>query len=161
MLIYDIWWCHKVTGIEPRLMMRHFRSGVFCGREELLLLWTLTFSTFKGFYIHRDMYKTKKGNILKKLNRPPLTERRAKSLFYPTCFNVSALRLSIWSVKVSLRYAVTNRWFRQSPSAYFLIMLFSKQLLRRASIWTVLTMTVQTSWCLGRIIFTKFTIFVC
>ena len=39
----DVLWCHKVTELKVGLLMRRFRSSVFCGREELLLVGTLTF----------------------------------------------------------------------------------------------------------------------
>ena len=57
----DVWWCHKVTELKGGLLMWHFRSNVFCGRAELLLVRTLTFLTLKIFYMHKAWYKTLKG----------------------------------------------------------------------------------------------------
>ena len=33
-------WCHKVTELKAGLLTKHFRSSVFCWREELLLVGT-------------------------------------------------------------------------------------------------------------------------
>ena len=49
---------HKVT--EVGLLIRHFQSSVFCGREELLLVETLTFLNFKILYMHKNIYNTLK-----------------------------------------------------------------------------------------------------
>ena len=38
--------------------MRHFRSSDFCGREELLLVWTLIFIPSKILYMHSNIYNT-------------------------------------------------------------------------------------------------------
>lgn len=43
-----------------------FRSFVFCGSDNILLAWTVTFLTFKIFYRHNTMKereKTKKGIV--------------------------------------------------------------------------------------------------
>ena len=48
-------WCHQVTELKVGLLMRCFRSSVFCGREELLLVQALTFLTFKIFYMHKNI----------------------------------------------------------------------------------------------------------
>ena len=45
----------------------HFRSSVFCGREELLLMWTLTFLTFEIFNMHKKIIKLKEGKNEKAL----------------------------------------------------------------------------------------------
>ena len=47
-------WCHNVTELKAGLWMRRFGSSVFCGREELLLVRTLTFLTFKIFYLPKN-----------------------------------------------------------------------------------------------------------
>ena len=39
------------------LKVRRFRSSISCGREEFLLVRTLTFLTFKIFYMHKNKYK--------------------------------------------------------------------------------------------------------
>ena len=41
-------WCHKVQEFKVGLLTRHFRSNVFCGQEELLLVRTLTYLIFKN-----------------------------------------------------------------------------------------------------------------
>ena len=40
--------CHKVTELKTGLLTRHFRGSVLCGREELLLVQTLTFFKFQN-----------------------------------------------------------------------------------------------------------------
>ena len=43
-------WCHKVTELKVWLQkrrFRHFKRTVFCGREELRLLWTWRFTCIK------------------------------------------------------------------------------------------------------------------
>ena len=60
--------CHsRQAGLRTRVhnkrywpLKRRFRSSVFCGREELLLVLTLTFLTFKTFYIHVEPEQHKK-----------------------------------------------------------------------------------------------------
>lgn len=42
--------------LNARSLARRFRSSVFCGREELSLVWTLTFLTFKTFYWHKNLH---------------------------------------------------------------------------------------------------------
>ena len=54
----DTVWCHKVSELPGGLLARHFRSGVFCWREELLLVQTLTFLTFKTFHMHKSLRDT-------------------------------------------------------------------------------------------------------
>lgn len=51
--------------------MRDFRSSLFYVREELLLVRTLGFLTFKTFYILKNFHKRKK-KIMKKHNVSPL-----------------------------------------------------------------------------------------
>ena len=57
----DVWpdlvWCHKVTELKAGLPVshfRHFRSSVFCGREELPVVWT------SGLFNHNKLYTTLK-----------------------------------------------------------------------------------------------------
>ena len=40
---------HNVTELKPGLLTRRFGSSVFCGRLELLFVWTLAFFTFMIF----------------------------------------------------------------------------------------------------------------
>ena len=47
--------------------MRRFRGSVFCGREELLLVWTLVFSTSKNL-----QYTSQKNERASKLNLPSI-----------------------------------------------------------------------------------------
>ena len=52
-----------VTELKPGLLTRHFRpirKSVVCGKEELPLLWSLGFFTFKTFYMHKNIYNTLK-----------------------------------------------------------------------------------------------------
>ena len=63
----DSVWCHIVTELKARLLTRRFRSRVFCGREELLLLRTLTIFTFKTL----DDYKTEGEGKMKEDSRSP------------------------------------------------------------------------------------------
>lgn len=51
------------------LLTRHFRSGVYCRREELLLVQRITFNTF---YMHKCPYKTLKEREQMKYDRSPL-----------------------------------------------------------------------------------------
>ena len=51
-------WCHKVTELKAGLLTRRFRSSVFCGRDELLSVLTLTFLTFKIFSMHKNLKNT-------------------------------------------------------------------------------------------------------
>lgn len=46
--------------LKAGLLTRCFRR-VFGGREEHLLVWTLTFLTFKIFYTHKNVYKNTEG----------------------------------------------------------------------------------------------------
>ena len=41
-------WCHRVTELTAGLLTRRLRSSFSCGREELQLVWTLTFYTHKN-----------------------------------------------------------------------------------------------------------------
>ena len=52
----DVDWCHKVTELKARLPTRRFRGSVFCGREEIWLVWSLTFLTFKFFHLHKNVH---------------------------------------------------------------------------------------------------------
>ena len=69
MWLRDIVWCHKVTEFKAGLLTRRFRSSVFSGRGELLLVRTWIFSTFKIFYVHKNICKTGEKKIQKKNNR--------------------------------------------------------------------------------------------
>ena len=44
----EVVWRPKVTELKASLAGRHFRSSVFCGREELLLVWTIKQTVGKG-----------------------------------------------------------------------------------------------------------------
>ena len=57
---------NKITELKAGLLMRRFRSGVFCGKDELPLVRTLTFLTFKSSYMHKNQYETMKGRKLVK-----------------------------------------------------------------------------------------------
>ena len=46
--------------LKVRLLMRCFRSGVFCGRGEILLVLTLGFLTFEPFNMYKNLYNTLK-----------------------------------------------------------------------------------------------------
>ena len=48
----------QIRWIKGGTADKAFRSIVFRGREELLLVWTLTFLTFKIFYMHKKIKKT-------------------------------------------------------------------------------------------------------
>ena len=52
-------WCHKSTQLKVRLLVRCFRSSVFCGREGLLSL---------TFCMHENLY-----NTLREMNRSKST----------------------------------------------------------------------------------------
>ena len=52
--------CDKNCGIKGGTTDEAFMSNVFCGKEEFLLVQTLTFLTFKTFYMHRKLYNTHK-----------------------------------------------------------------------------------------------------
>ena len=57
----DVMWCHKVTELKAGPLTRRFRSRVFCGREELLLVLTLTSLTsniHKNNTTHEDKTNT-------------------------------------------------------------------------------------------------------
>ena len=41
--------------LKAGLLMRHFRSSVFCGKGELLLAQTLGFLSFIIFYMHKNL----------------------------------------------------------------------------------------------------------
>ena len=68
--------------VKLRLLTRRFRSSVFCGREELLVVRTLTFLTFKIFYMHKNLnntltgrkmhYRSPKRAVLEGLKRAPV-----------------------------------------------------------------------------------------
>ena len=49
------WWHVKVKKLKSGLLMRRFRISDICGREELLLVWTLTFQTFNIFYKNKHI----------------------------------------------------------------------------------------------------------
>lgn len=49
-------WCHKVKDIKGGNTGRTFRSSVFFGRVELPLVPSLSFLTFKTFYLHKNLY---------------------------------------------------------------------------------------------------------
>ena len=50
-----------------------FRGSVFCGREELLWVQSLTFLTFEIIYMHKNVQPLK-GRRKKKHNRCPLSK---------------------------------------------------------------------------------------
>ena len=78
MQIYDsdVVQCHDVTELKAGLMMRHFRSSVFCGREGFFHRWLWPFSAYKTFYMHKNRHKTVKGRIkMKKHHRSPLNSQ--------------------------------------------------------------------------------------
>ena len=44
----DTLWCQQGTVLETALLMRHFRCGAYCGRQELLLV--------RIFFMHKNSY---------------------------------------------------------------------------------------------------------
>ena len=73
MWMCDLVWCHKVTELKAGILARRFRSSVFCGRGELLLVWTSSLLTAKILYINKNIYNTLRGkNKFKMHNMSPL-----------------------------------------------------------------------------------------
>ena len=54
------WWCQEVTELKGGTTDEHFRSSVFCGREELRSAQTSGLLTVKTFYMHRNLHSTLK-----------------------------------------------------------------------------------------------------
>lgn len=62
----------QVTEFKVGLMTKLFRSSVFCGGEELLLLPSLNFLPFKLFHIQKNLYNTLKERKIYIYDRSPL-----------------------------------------------------------------------------------------
>ena len=62
----DVVWCHKVTEMKTELLTRHFRSSIFCGREELLLVQTF-FSFQYVLHVQEHMEHSRKGRKWKRI----------------------------------------------------------------------------------------------
>lgn len=82
-------WCHKVTELKLGLLMRCFRSSVFCGKEDLLSVFVhFDLLDYKIFYL---LKRWRKGNnmVFSTENRPtcyrPWYDNIPLSISYVIC----------------------------------------------------------------------------
>ena len=79
----EVVWCHEVTEFKARPLTRRFRSSDLCGREELLLVQTLTFLTFGIFDMPGTFKHWRKGKKKKKAWKVSLKFVFAPNNHYP------------------------------------------------------------------------------